>query len=104
MENLSLDDKVILEADALMNLVDRILRITWHNAVNECTVDTASLFEPCLETFSEIPQVDVLVNALLEFLSVKENEFAREDNESLGHVTVEMLVSVIKELRELSRI
>ena len=104
MEDLALYNEVVLEADALVYLVNSVLRITWNDSVYECAVYTASLLEPCLEAFSEIPKVDVLIDALLELLAVKEDELARKDDESLGHVAVEVLVSVIKKLSELARI
>ena len=104
MEDLTLDNEVVLEADALVDLVDGVLRITWNDSVYECAVNSASLFEPCLESFSEIPEVNVLIDALLEFFAVKEDELARKDDESLGHITVEVLISVIKKLSELARI
>ena len=104
MEDLALYDKIVLIADALMDLVDRILRISRHDAVNEGAVYTACLFEPCLESVSEIPEIDVLVDALLELLSVQEDELARKDYESLGHIAAEMLVSAVKKLGKLARI
>ena len=104
MEDLTLDNEVVLEADALVDLVDGVLRITWNDSVYECAVNTASLLEPCLEAFSEIPEVDVLIDALLELLAVKEDELARKDDESLGHITFEILESMIQKLCELARI
>ena len=104
VEDFSFDYEIILETDALMNLFDRILRIARHDAVDKCAVYSASLLEPCLEAVSEVPEVDVLVYALLELLSVKEYKFARENYESFGHVSVEMLVSAVKQLGKLTRI
>ena len=60
-----------------MNLVDRILRIAGHDSVDKCAVYAACLLEPCLEAVSEVPEVDILVYALLKFLSVEEYQFAR---------------------------
>ena len=104
MEDLALYNEVVLESDALVDLVDGVLRITWNDSVYECAVNSASLLEPCLEAFSEIPEVDVLIDALLELLAVKKDELARKDDESLGHVAVEVLVSVIKKLGKLAGI
>ena len=104
MEDLALYNEVVLESDTLVDLVNGVLRISRNDPVYECAVNTASLLEPCLEAFSEIPKVNVLIDALLELLAVKEDELTRKDDESLGHVTVEMLVSVIKKLSELARI
>ena len=104
MEDLALNNQIVLEADALVDLVDGILRITRNDSVYERAVYAASLLEPCLEAFSEIPEVDILIDALLELLAVKEDELARKDDESLCQVAVEVLVSVIKKLSELARI
>ena len=104
VENLALYHEIVLESDALVDLVDGVLRIARNDSVYEGAVNTASLLEPCLEVFSEIPEVDVLIYALLELLAVKEDELARKDDESLGHVAVEVLVSVIKKLSKLAGI
>ena len=73
MEDLALYHEVVLVADALVDLVDGVLRVAGNDTVNEGAVYSASLLEPCLEAFSEVPEVDVLVDALLEFLAVEED-------------------------------
>ena len=95
MEDLAFHNKIVVISDTLMNLLDGILRITWNDTVNECTIYSASLFEPCLEAFSKIPKVNILIYALLEFLTVKEDKFTWKDDESLRLVTIEMVISVI---------
>ena len=104
MEYFTLHDKIIAETDTLMYLVDGILRIARNDTVNKSAVYSASLFKPRLEAFSEVPEVDILIDAFLEFLTVKEDQLTWEDDESLALVTIEMVVSVIKELGELARI
>ena len=83
MEDLALYNEVVLISYALVDLVDGILRIARNNAVHECAVYSACCLEPCLESFSEFPEVDILIDALLEFLSVEEDEFARENDKTL---------------------
>ena len=100
MEDFTLYHEIVLISDTLMNLLYGILRITRHNTVNEGTIYSAGLLEPCLEFLAELPELDVLVDALLEFLAVKEDKLAWENDESLAHVAVEMLVSVIQKLCE----
>ena len=102
MEDLAFYHKVVLETYAFMYLIDGILRISWHDTVYKCAVHSAGLFEPCPEAFSEIPEVDVLIYALLEFLAIEEDKFARKDDESFPHIAIEVLVSVIQELGELA--
>ena len=104
MEYFSLYNQIVLIADALMDLPDGILRIAGDYTVDQCTVYAARLLEPCLETFPEVPQLDILINTFLELLSVKEDQFARKYDEAFSHVTVEVLISAVKKLSELSRI
>ena len=104
MEDLTLYNEIVLESDALVDLIDGVLWISWNNAVHQSAVYSACLLEPCLEALTEIPEVDVLIDALLEFLAVKEDKLAWEDDESLAHVTIEMLVSAIQKLGQLARI
>ena len=104
MEDLTLDNEVILISDTLMNLVDRILRIARYYTVYESTVYSASLLKPVLEVLAKLPEFDILIYALLQFLTIEEDEFARKDDESLAHITLEMLISVVQKLCELARI
>ena len=104
MEYFSLYNQIVLIADALMDLLYGILRIAWNDTVNQSAVYSACLLEPCLESFTKVPQLDILINTFLEFLSVKENQFARKYDEAFCHVTVEVLISAVKKLCKLSRI
>ena len=104
MEDLTLYNEVVLEAYALVDLTDSIFRVSRNYTVNEGAVYSASLFKPGLEVFSEVPEVDILIDTFLEFLSVEEDKLAREDDESLCHVTAEMLISAVKKLCKLARV
>ena len=83
MEDFTLHNEIVAESDTLMDLLDGILRITWNDTVNECTIYSTSLFEPCLEAISKLPELDILIDALLEFLAIQEDKFAWKDDESL---------------------
>ena len=81
-----------------------VLRIARHNPVHKCAIYAAGGLEPVPEPVTEIPQVDILTDAFPEFLPVKENEFAREDEEAFGLVALEKFVSVVQQLRQLAGI
>ena len=104
VENLALDHKVVAVADSLMNLLNSILWIAWNDTVHKSAVYAASLLEPCLELLAELPELYVLIYALLEFLTVKEDKLAWQDDETLCHIAIEMLISAIEELSKLTRI
>ena len=104
VEDFCLDYDLVVIAYPFVNLVDGVLRIAWYDAVHEGAIYSASFFEPLFESVSELPELYILVYAFLEFPSVEENEFAREDDETFGKVTVEMEVSVIEKLGELAGI
>ena len=104
MEDFALYHEVVAVSDSLMNLINGILRIAWHNAVNQCTIYSASLLEPSLEILAELPEFDVLVDALLEFLAIEEDQFTWKDDESLALVPVEMIVPAVKKLGKFARI
>ena len=104
MEDLTLYDKIVLVADALVYLVDRILRIAGNYTVNKGAIYSAGLLEPFLETVTKLPQVDVLIDAFLELLSVQKDKLAWKDDESFGLIAVEMGVTTVKKLSQLARI
>ena len=95
MENLSLHYKLVIVSYAFMDLVDGILRVSRNYAVNKSAINATCLLEPCLEALTEVPEVDVLIDALLEFLTIKEDQFTWKNNESLAPVAIEMVISVI---------
>ena len=104
MEDLGLVQQMVVIAGTLAQLRGGITRITRDDAVHEGAVHTARVLEPVPETFPEVPQVDVLADALLQVLAVLEDQLAREDDEALVHRSIEVLVAVIEELGELARI
>ena len=102
MEYLTFHYKIVLVSYALVDLVYRILRIARNDTVNEGAIDSASLLKPFLEAVAKLPEVDVLIDAFLEFLAIEEDKLARKNDESLGHIALEMLISVIKKLGKLA--
>ena len=104
MEYLGLVKHVVLIADPLAKLGGGVPGISRNNPVNEGAINAAGVLEPVGEAFPKVPEVDVLADALLEVLAVLEYQLAREDDESLGHVSLEILVPVVQELGELAGI
>ena len=99
MEDLGLVQQMVVIAHAFAQLRGGIPRITRDDAVHERTVHAAGLLEPGAEILTQVPQVDILTDAFLQMLAVFEDELAREDDESLGLVALEVLPAVIQELR-----
>ena len=87
-----------------MDLVNSVLRISRDNAVDQRAVDSASLLEPSLEIFAKIPESDILLYALLQLLSIKEDQLTRQNDQALGRITLEMFISMIQKLSQLARI
>ena len=102
MEYLGLDNKLVIIAYPLMNLVDCIFRISRNDAVDKRAIDPACRLEPFAEAIAKVPELYIPVNAFLKFLAVQENKLAREDDEPLGPVSLELLVTAIQKLRKLA--
>ena len=104
VEDFCLYDKVVIIPYTPVYLINRILRISWHNTVDKRTIHPACLPEPFPETVPEVPQVYILADAFFEFLAVQEDEFARKDYEPFRDIPSEISVPVIEELGEFPRI
>ena len=104
VEDFTLYDEIVIVADTLMNLLDGILRITRNDTVHKSTINSTSLLKPSLEALTKIPKIDILINTLLKFLTIKEDKLARKDDQSLILVAIEMIISAIKKLGKLARI
>ena len=96
VENLSLHYKLVIVSYAFMDLVDGILRVSRHDAVNERAINATCLFEPCLEAFFKVPELDILMNAFFQMLAIEEDKFAWKDYQTFGCISVEMSVSMVK--------
>ena len=104
MEDLGLVEEVVLVADPLAEGGSVVPRISRDDPVDKGAVDAAGGLEPLGETFTELPEVDILTDALLEMFAVFKNQFAGEEDETLGLVPLEELVPVVEELGQLSGI
>ena len=104
VEVLGLHHQVVAIAYLLLNLCNLLARETGHDAVNECGIDAAALVKPLLELLGQLPQFDILVDAVLEHVTIEEYQLAGEDDESLGRITVECLPAAVQQLHELAGI
>ena len=104
VEDLGLVQQMVVIAHALAQLGGGIPRITRDNAVHKRRVHAAGLLEPGAEVRTQVPQVDVLADAFLQVFSVLEDQFAREDDETLRLVTLEVLPAVVQQLGKLTGI
>ena len=80
-----------------------------NDAVHEGGAHIAVLGEPVLEfliILSEVvlPEFDILVDALLEVVSVEEDKLTRHDDKAFCLVALKSLEAAIEELSEFSRI
>ena len=72
MEDFTLYHEVVLEAYALMNLIDSIFRISGNDTVNKSAVYSTSLLKPGLEVFSEKSCITApMMNAYASICSAK---------------------------------
>ena len=108
VEDLALHHRSVLVADTLPQLLFVVAGIAVDDAVDECGADRAAVGYPFAESLSFVevfvPQVDVLVDALFEVMSIAEDQLTGQDDESLLGVAVETSVAAIEQLREFGRI
>ena len=104
VENFSLDYQMVVIPYSLMYLIYGIFRVSRNYSVHQRAIYSAGRLEPVPEAFFQSPELDILPYALLQFLSVQENKFAREYDQAFRLVSAEMPVSPVKQLRKLSRI
>jgi len=104
VEVLGLYDEVVAIRDLLLNLGNLLAGEAGDNAVDECGIDAAGLLEPLLEAFAELPELNVLIDAVLQHVAVQEDELAGEDDEALRGVAVKGLIAAIEQLHELAGI
>ena len=109
VEDLGLDHQVVGIAGTLLQLGDVLAWEAGNDAVNEGSANVAVLVEPLLEcciVLAEVilPELDVLLDAILEVMSVEEDQLARHDDEALLGVAIEGLEATEEELCELAGI
>ena len=105
VEDLGLDHQVVGIAGTLLQLGDVLAWEAGNDAVNEGSANVAVLVEPLLEScivLAEVilPEFDVLLDAILEVMSVEEDQLARHDDEALLWVALEGLEATEEELCE----
>ena len=104
VEVFSLYDEVIAIANLLLNLSNLLAGESRHDTVYEGSVNATALVEPLLEVCGQLPQFDVLIDAILQHVTVQENKLTGEDDESLRGVTVESLPAAVQQLHQLTGI
>jgi hypothetical protein len=104
VEGLSLYHEVVAIANLLLNLLNFIAWESRYDTVYEGSVNAASLLEPFLEVFAQVPKLDILIDAILQHVSVQEDQLTWEDDQTLGLVAVECLIATIEQLYQLAGI
>ena len=82
MENFSLNDHVVVVLKFFLNGINFLARESRNDTVYQGSIYTAGFFEPILEILAQVPQIDVLIYCFLQLMSVQENQFARENNQT----------------------
>ena len=96
VEDFGLHHQVVLVANLLLDVGNLLAGEAGNDAVNKRGAYVAIFCKPLLEALvvgTEVvfPQLDIFVNALLQMVSIKEDQLARHDDETLGGVAVAFL-------------
>ena len=88
VEDLCLYDEVVGIGNLLLDIGNLLAGESGNDAVNECGANVVVLLKPLLESFivsTEVilPELDVLLDALLQVMAVQEDQLARHDDKSL---------------------
>ena len=107
VEDFSLYNEVVCIADLLLDVGNLFARETWYNAVNQRSANVAILGEPGLELLvvaTEVlfPQLNILVDTLLQVVAVEEDELARHDDQTFVLIALEGLEATIEQLGQLT--
>ena len=107
VEDFCLYNEVILVRNLLLNLCNLLAWESWNDTVYQCSANIAIVCEPALESFvvsTEIlfPKFDILIDALLEVVTVQEDKLARHDDKTLLRITIKELVAVEQQLNQLA--
>ncbi len=104
VEVLGLYDEVVAVTDLFLYLLDLIAGEARHDTVYESGIDTTGLVEPLLKVGTEVPQFDVFIDAVLQDVTIEEDQLTGEDNQSLRHIAVEGLITTVQQLYEFAGI
>ena len=107
VEDFCLNNEVVLVANLLLDVGNLLAWEARNDAVNEGSANVVVLLEPLLEssvvsTEVSLPQLDVLLDAVLQVVTVEEDELARHDDKTLCRIAVEGLETTIEQLHELT--
>ena len=107
VEAFCLNYEVVLVANLLLNLLDGIAWETRNDAVYQCSANVAVVGEPLLEalvisTHIALPELDILIDTLLEVVTIEEDQLTWHQDHTLGWVALEELVAVEQELNQLA--
>ena len=88
VEAFSLNHEVVLVANLLLDFLDGVAWESRHDTVYQSSAYEAVVCEPSLEalvvsTHVLFPEFDILVDALLQVVSVQEDELARHKDHTL---------------------
>ena len=96
VEDFGLYHHVVVILQLFLDGVDVLARKSRNDTVDQRGIYAASLFKPVFEAVAQVPEFDVLVDGFLQLVPVQENQFARENNQSLRHIALESLIAVIQ--------
>ena len=83
MEDFGLHHHVVIILQFFLDSRNILARESRYDTVNQCSIHTTSLFKPLLEVISQVPKLNILIDGFFQLVSVQENQFTREDNQSL---------------------
>ena len=104
VEVLGLYDEIVAIADLLLDLCDLLTREARNDTVDEGGIHAAGLFEPGLEVFAKVPELDILIDTVLQHMTVQEDQLTGEDDEALASVATERLVTTVQQLNQFAGI
>ena len=102
MEVLGLNNEIVAIANLFLNLCNLLAWETWNDAVNECCINATRFLEPLTESVGQLPQVNILADAVLQYVTIEENQLTWEYDKSLSWVAIESLITMIEQLYELA--
>ncbi|MPM67753.1 hypothetical protein SDC9_114677 [bioreactor metagenome] len=98
VEDLCLYYQVVIILKFFFDSIDVFAGEARYDTVNQRCINTASFFKPCFEFGTEVPKFNVLVDGFFQFVTVKEDQLAWEDDKSLALVAIKGLETMVKQL------
>ena len=100
MEDFSLNNQVIIVLQFFFDSSNIFARESRNNTVYQCCIYATSFFKPSLELITQVPQFNILINSFFQLMSIQENKFARENNQTLCFITIECFETMIQQLSQ----